>query len=75
MEKRKTILVYDIATIPTGKTMNDVVEEMNNFGVVLWCSSASANFGGKENNNVPFLVDAETLEKIIDNVEFKDLGK
>ncbi len=78
MEKRKTILVYDLAVLPVGLKLRDIVFAKKNDDLIFWCSAAHSNMGGKENNNPPFLIDKDSLERIVDENELskiKDISK
>lgn len=67
----KNILIYDLATMPIRRTVNEIMRGYNEQGIVLWCSAASHNFSGKNIINEPKVINRETLEKA-DGITFYD---
>lgn len=71
----KNILIYDVGTLPKGKTMQMIVDEYNNGGVVTWCSAAAHNFAGKNlEGNKPTVISRDTLEQV-DSIKFIDISE
>ncbi len=67
------ILMYDLATKPNGKTMQEVINDFNK-GFVFWDSSAAVNCGQKHNNNMPKIINGKHIQIIDlnDSFEMKD---
>lgn len=60
------VLVYDLAGLPMNSTVRTIHHDFHNFGLVLWSSSASQTFSGRDCNNPPMVVGNVRKFKVID---------
>jgi len=64
---KRGILVYDLAALPTGMTLKNVLFQFYNYGIVTYNSKANGNMSGINVNNPPFVINSKSKIKIIDN--------
>ena len=74
MEKSKNILIYDRAYLPLGLSLKQILDRMNNDGIVDYCSCASGNYAGKNISTIPRVISRDSLEDV-DGMKFIDLSK
>ena len=63
--KNNGTLIYDLATIPNGKSLGDIVNEFHYRGIVVWSSSAATNLGRIASSNAPTVINGIKKIKII----------
>lgn len=62
------VLVYDIAGLPNGMKMFDVLTAFQDKKIVVWASKAHMNSGQIDLTTAPFVIDNKV------NIKFKDLA-
>lgn len=73
--KRRFVLSYDMATLPKGMTAKDMVKKANEEGIVYYASNAAHNFGGKNTDNKPEILDLHDGIGENPNYKMKDVSK
>lgn len=67
LTSKRGILVYDLASLPTGMTLKNVLFQFYNYGIVTYNSKANGNMSGINVDNPPYVINPKSKIKIIDN--------
>lgn len=54
--KNNQTLIYDLAVLPKGKTIGQIISKYNDTGIILWSSDSAMNMGGRNSEHEPKLI-------------------
>ena len=61
LTSKRGILVYDLAALPTGMTLKNVLFQFYNYGIVTYNSKSNGNMSGMNVDNPPYVINPKYL--------------